>query len=144
MVLNMVPSPRMHFVSCSHSPLFVSGQEKAAKMGIPEFTAAMWSKDNAMADIQLNQGRYLSASCIFRGSGLNRDDNDDDDAPVFPHCDKVHFPFFSHFLFLQISVHSELLQISLVLDGPKHGNLSIDSRIHRGYMFSLFAGTEHG
>ena len=70
---NLVPFPRLHFFLLAQSPLFVRGQSNMAKLKVQELTDQMWSSRNFLSKIKAEDGKYLAASCAFRGDVYDRE-----------------------------------------------------------------------
>lgn len=70
LAVNLVPFPRLHFLSVAHAPWVVTsnGKRKATKsLSVEELRSRLWSTDNCLADIEM--GKCLSASCCVRRGG---------------------------------------------------------------------------
>jgi len=64
---NLVPFPRLHFFLLAQSPLFAPGQGSKVKVTVQELTDQMWSSRNFLANVKAEDGKYLTASCGYRG-----------------------------------------------------------------------------
>jgi len=73
MAVNLVPFPRLHFFLTGHAPLYSSGTESFRQMTISQLTAQMFDPHNMMVACDPRKGKYLTASCIFRGAVAARD-----------------------------------------------------------------------
>merc|ERR1712110_964391 len=62
MGVNLVPFPRLHFFSLAQAPLFAPGQGAKVKL-----THQMWSSRNFLSNVKSEDGKYLTASCGYRG-----------------------------------------------------------------------------
>merc|ERR1712038_925442 len=67
MGVNLVPFPRLHFFLLAQSPLFAPGQGSKVKLTVQEITDQMWSSRNFLANVKSEDGKYLTASCAYRG-----------------------------------------------------------------------------
>ncbi|QRV77639.1 Tubulin/FtsZ family, GTPase domain [Ceratobasidium sp. AG-Ba] len=67
MALNLIPFPRMHFLSPSIAPLISAGSRAYQSSSIPELTAALFDRKNALVACNPAHGRYLTAAVMFRG-----------------------------------------------------------------------------
>jgi tubulin beta len=67
MGVNLVPFPRLHFFAIAQSPLFAPGEGDKVKLTVQELTDQMWSSRNFLANVKPDDGKYLTASCCYRG-----------------------------------------------------------------------------
>merc|ERR1739842_244561 len=67
MGVNLVPFPRLHFFLLAQAPLFAPGQGSKVKLTVQELTDQMWSSRNFLANVKSEDGKYLTASCGYRG-----------------------------------------------------------------------------
>jgi len=65
---NLVPFPRLHFFLLAQSPLFAPGQGDKVKLTVQELTDQMWSSRNFLSNVKAEDGKYLTASCGYRGA----------------------------------------------------------------------------
>jgi len=78
---NLVPFPRLHFFLLAQAPLFAkdplldahnnnNGGGVAAKVNtnVQELTDQMWSSRNFLSNVKAEDGKYLTASCGYRGA----------------------------------------------------------------------------
>merc|ERR1712117_428880 len=65
---NLVPFPRLHFFLLAQSPLFAPGQGAKVKLTVQELTDQMWSSRNFLSNVKPEDGKYLTASCGYRGA----------------------------------------------------------------------------
>jgi len=65
---NLVPFPRLHFFLLAQSPLFAPGNGDKVKLTVQELTDQMWSSRNFLSNVKSEDGKYLTASCGYRGS----------------------------------------------------------------------------
>ncbi|KAM0748504.1 tubulin/FtsZ family protein [Meredithblackwellia eburnea MCA 4105] len=68
---NMVPFPRLHFLTSSHAPLFPPTQAIFQKVSIPELTSQLFNPINSMAAIDNRDGKFLTVASCFRGRGIS-------------------------------------------------------------------------
>lgn len=71
--VNMVPFPRLHFFLASHLPLTSEATSKFTANSVAEITSQLFNSGNLMAAGELDSGRYLSVSVLFRGAVSIRD-----------------------------------------------------------------------
>ena len=81
MGVNLVPFPRLHFFALGQAPLFSPDDAKHVKVTVQELTDQMWSSKNSLVNINPEDGKYLSASCGYRGN-LATQEVDDEIAKV--------------------------------------------------------------
>ena len=81
MGVNLVPFPRLHFFAIAQAPLFAPADAKHVKVTVQEITDQMWSSRNFLANVKPEDGKYLSASCGYRGN-LATQEVDDEIAKV--------------------------------------------------------------
>merc|ERR1712039_49779 len=67
MGVNLVPFPRLHFFLLAQAPLFAPGQGAKVKLTVQELTDQMWSSRNFLSNVKSEDGKYLTASCAYRG-----------------------------------------------------------------------------
>eukprot|EP01083_Nonionella_stella_P172747 593814_1 len=77
MGVNLVPFPRLHFLLIAHAPLFAPGQGQKVKLTSQEIENQMWSSRNVLANIKAEDGKYMSATCMFRGAVSNQEVDDE-------------------------------------------------------------------
>jgi tubulin beta len=69
MGVNLVPFPRLHFFLIAQAPLFDSkGNGDKVNLNVQECTDQMWSSRNFLANVKPEDGKYLTASCTYRGN----------------------------------------------------------------------------
>jgi tubulin beta len=67
MGVNLVPFPRLHFFLLAQAPLFAPADAGKVKLSVQELTEQMWSGKNFLANVKAEDGKYLTASCLYRG-----------------------------------------------------------------------------
>merc|ERR1719220_3135069 len=82
MGVNLVPFPRLHFFLLAQAPLFAPGQGSKVKLTIQEISDQMWSSRNFLANVKSEDGKYLAASCAYRGNGVATSEVDDEIAKI--------------------------------------------------------------
>jgi tubulin beta len=68
MGVNLVPFPRLHFFLCAQAPLFSNENASHINLNCQELTTQMWSSRNFFANVKAEDGKYLTASCVYRGN----------------------------------------------------------------------------
>merc|ERR1712141_341408 len=68
MGVNLVPFPRLHFFLLAQAPLFAPGQGDKVKLTVQELTDQIWSSRNFLSNVKSEDGKYLTASCAYRGN----------------------------------------------------------------------------
>eukprot|EP01127_Copromyxa_protea_P023300 TRINITY_DN8691_c0_g1_i2.p1 TRINITY_DN8691_c0_g1~~TRINITY_DN8691_c0_g1_i2.p1 ORF type:complete len:379 (+),score=59.41 TRINITY_DN8691_c0_g1_i2:304-1440(+) len=72
MAVNLVPFSRLHFFLTGHSPLYATDVTNSFKQTtIAQITKQMFDPRNMMVACDPNKGKYLAASCIFRGANIS-------------------------------------------------------------------------
>merc|ERR1711959_77719 len=66
--VNLVPFPRLHFFQIGYAPLSAPGSAGYRRLSVPDLTQQMFSSSNMMAAADPKNGRYLTASAMFRGA----------------------------------------------------------------------------
>jgi len=67
LAVNLIPFPRLHFFMVGFAPLTPRGSQQYHALTVPELSQQMWDAKNMMCAADPRQGRYLTASAIFRG-----------------------------------------------------------------------------
>merc|ERR1712157_712696 len=74
---NLVPFPRLHFFLLAQAPLFAPGQGAMGKLTVQELTDQMWSSRNFLSNVKSEDGKYLTASCGYRGPMATQEVDDE-------------------------------------------------------------------
>merc|ERR1712241_959931 len=82
MGVNLVPFPRLHFFLLAQAPLFAPDQGAKVKLSCQELTEQMRSSRNFLANVKSEDGKYLTASCGYRGAELKTQEIDDEVAKI--------------------------------------------------------------
>eukprot|EP00483_Globobulimina_turgida_P002478 UN02482 len=77
MGVNLVPFPRLHFFLLAQAPLFAPGQGAKVKLTVQELTDQMWSSRNFLSNVKSEDGKYLTASCGYRGAIATQEVDDE-------------------------------------------------------------------
>jgi len=67
LAVNLIPFPRLHFFMVGFAPLTAAVTKVFAAINVPELTQQIFDVKNMMAACDPRHGRYLTASCNFRG-----------------------------------------------------------------------------
>ncbi|OIW10130.1 hypothetical protein TanjilG_21967 [Lupinus angustifolius] len=67
LAVNLIPFPRLHFFMVGFAPLTSRGSHGYSALSVPELTQQMWDAKNMMCAADPRNGRYLTASAVFRG-----------------------------------------------------------------------------
>lgn len=67
MVTNLVPSPRLHFITPAFAPLTSRGSQQYRALTIPELTQQVFDANNMMTAVDPRHGKYLTGHATFRG-----------------------------------------------------------------------------
>jgi tubulin beta len=73
---NLIPFPRMHFFLIGFAPLTSRSNTAYTQTSVAELTQQMFDSKNMMAACDPRNGRYLTASAIFRGPVSTKDVDD--------------------------------------------------------------------
>merc|ERR550517_2201090 len=65
--VNLIPFPRLHFFMTGFAPLTSRGSQQYRALTVPELTQQMFDFQNMMCAADPRNGRYLTASAMFRG-----------------------------------------------------------------------------
>ena len=65
--VNLIPFPRLHFFTIGFAPLTSRAGSNYRKVTVPDLTQQIFSPSNVFAGCDPRNGRYLTASAIFRG-----------------------------------------------------------------------------
>jgi tubulin beta len=68
MGVNLVPFPRLHFFLLAQAPLFAPEEAGRVKLTVKEITDQMWSSKNFLANVKPEDGKYMTAQCLYRGN----------------------------------------------------------------------------
>ena len=61
----------------AQAPLFAPGQGAKVKLTVQELTDQMWSSRNFLANVKSEDGKYLTASCGYRGQIATQEVDDE-------------------------------------------------------------------
>jgi len=73
LAVNLVPFPRLHFFMVGYAPLTAPKSVGYRNITVAELTSQMFDAKNMMAASDPRQGRYLTASAMFRGNISTKD-----------------------------------------------------------------------
>lgn len=73
MAVNLVPFPRLHFFVAGLAPLASQTSASFQNVTVGQLTQQMFDPRNIMAACDTTKGKYLTASCIFRGDVASKD-----------------------------------------------------------------------
>jgi len=71
LAVNLIPFPRLHFFLVGFAPLTAPSHKSYTNLSISELTQQMFNAKNMMAACDPRNGRYLTASALFRGKDLS-------------------------------------------------------------------------
>jgi len=88
MGVNLVPFPRLHFFLLAQAPLFAKdelnaqgknkgGLQSKVKLNVAELTDQMFSSRNFLSNVKSEDGKYLTASCGYRGAIATQEIDDE-------------------------------------------------------------------
>jgi len=67
MSVNLIPFPRLHFFMVGYAPLTAPKSQAFSQLNVSQLTQQMFDPRNMMANVDPRKGKYLTASCMFRG-----------------------------------------------------------------------------
>jgi len=67
MSVNLIPFPRLHFFMVGYAPLTAPKSQAFSQLNVAQLTQQMFDPRNMMANVDPRKGKYLAASCMFRG-----------------------------------------------------------------------------
>eukprot|EP01132_Coremiostelium_polycephalum_P000945 gene945-1197_t len=67
LAVNLIPFPRLHFFLVGFAPLTSKQNTQYNRVSVPELTQQMFDSKNMMAASDPTNGKYLTASALFRG-----------------------------------------------------------------------------
>jgi len=73
LAVNLVPFPRLHFFLMSSAPIVSKDNVAYTNQSVAELTSQMFDPKNLMAAVDKRQGKYLTASAVFRGNIATRE-----------------------------------------------------------------------
>jgi len=76
LAVNLVPFPRLHFFLIGYSPLGSKQTNEYNQIKVSELTAQMFDSKNMMAACDPKNGRFLTASAMFRGKVTSKEVDD--------------------------------------------------------------------
>ena len=74
--VNLIPFPRLHFFLVGFAPLSSKGSLGFKSMSVNELTAQIFDSKNMMAAADIRQGKFLTASVMFRGNLCSKEIDD--------------------------------------------------------------------
>jgi len=77
LAVNLIPFPRLHFFLVGFAPLVPKGTDAYRSFTVAELTQQMFESRNMMAACDPKNGRYLTASAIFRGKSISTKEVDE-------------------------------------------------------------------
>ncbi|KAG5522520.1 hypothetical protein RHGRI_034623 [Rhododendron griersonianum] len=76
LAVNLIPFPRLHFFMVGFAPLTSRGSQQYRNLSVPELCQQMWDSKNMMCAADPRNGRYLTASAMFRGKVSTKEVDD--------------------------------------------------------------------
>jgi tubulin beta len=71
LAVNLIPFPRLHFFLIGYSPLTSASNKEFTALSVAELTQQVFQAQNMMAGCDPRQGRYLTASVMYRGKEIS-------------------------------------------------------------------------
>ncbi|XP_049848104.1 tubulin beta chain-like [Schistocerca gregaria] len=76
LAVNLIPFPRLHFFLVGFAPLSSRNSVDYQMSSVPELVSQMFDRKNMMAACDPTQGKYLTASAMFRGEMSTKEVDD--------------------------------------------------------------------
>jgi len=73
---NLVPYPRIHFLTCAYSPIVSEKKAHHERLSTAEITNAAFESQNMMCKIEPNKGKYMAVCMMYRGDISSKDVSD--------------------------------------------------------------------
>eukprot|EP00485_Elphidium_margaritaceum_P007764 CAMPEP_0202703876 /NCGR_PEP_ID=MMETSP1385-20130828/16668_1 /ASSEMBLY_ACC=CAM_ASM_000861 /TAXON_ID=933848 /ORGANISM="Elphidium margaritaceum" /LENGTH=1190 /DNA_ID=CAMNT_0049361797 /DNA_START=27 /DNA_END=3599 /DNA_ORIENTATION=- len=134
--VNLVPFPRLHFFLMAHAPLFAKDEGSKVNLTVQEISKQMWSSKNCLSEVNVADGKYLSASCQFRGYNVATQEVDDEVAKVQQQNDDGFVSWIPNNIKVQIidikpMYNADSVDMDINMDGTFVGN---STAIKGGFM----------
>lgn len=68
---NLIPFPRLHFLTTSYAPLASASAQSYQKLSVPDLTQQLLDPRHAMAASDIRSGKFLTAAAYFRGENVS-------------------------------------------------------------------------
>ena len=75
--VNLIPFPRLHFFAIAESPLFSEREKRHIRITVRSIVDQMWKSTHFLANVTPEDGKYLAASCAFRGKIASQEVDDE-------------------------------------------------------------------
>ena len=69
--VNLIPFPRLHFFINSYAPLTGRNHPVGEDLSAHQLVSSMLNPRNMMVSIDPTEGRYMTASAVFRGKNIS-------------------------------------------------------------------------
>lgn len=73
LITNLVPYSDIHFPICSYAPLISCNNSLYEALSVKQITESVFDQRSMMTSYEMNQGRYISCSMLYRGNIIPRD-----------------------------------------------------------------------
>jgi len=73
---NLVPYPRIHFLTCSLAPIISQSKAVRERGSIQEITNASFESENMMVKCDAKKGKYMAVCMMYRGDVVSKDVSD--------------------------------------------------------------------
>jgi len=70
---NLVPYPRIHFLTCSYAPIVSEKKAFRERLNTAEITSAAFEPDNMMCRCDPRKGKYMAVCMMYRGDVTSKD-----------------------------------------------------------------------
>lgn len=68
---NLIPFPRLHFLTASYAPLGAANATAFRKLSVPDLTQQLFDPAHQMAATDLRSGKFLTSAAFFRGKDVS-------------------------------------------------------------------------
>jgi len=73
---NLVPYPRIHFLTCSYGPLVSAEKAFRQRLSVAEITASSFEAENMLVKCDPRKGKYMATCLMYRGDVVSKDVTD--------------------------------------------------------------------
>jgi tubulin alpha len=71
--VNLVPYPRIHFLTCSYAPIHSQEQSYHESHSVAEITSALFEANNMLVKCDPRKGKYMAVCIMYRGEVVPKD-----------------------------------------------------------------------
>jgi len=70
---NLVPYPRIHFLTCSYAPIITEKKAIRERLSTAEITSAAFEPESMMCNCDPRKGKYMAVCMMYRGDVTSKD-----------------------------------------------------------------------